>query len=59
MSVLDPLPLTTAPPKERVANLDNARCWVMLHERRPAWLTLSTTEIEEAPNRRPGLLQCR
>ena len=30
MSALDPLPVTTAPPKERVAYLDNARYWVML-----------------------------
>ncbi|AWB93411.1 acyltransferase family protein [Aeromicrobium chenweiae] len=30
MSALDPLPVATAPPKERVAYLDNARYWVML-----------------------------
>lgn len=30
MSPLEPLPLTTTPPKERVAYLDNARYWVML-----------------------------
>jgi fucose 4-O-acetylase-like acetyltransferase len=30
MSALDPLPVTTSPPKERVAYLDNARYWVML-----------------------------
>ncbi len=30
MSALDPLPVTTAAPKERVAYLDNARYWVML-----------------------------
>lgn len=30
MSPLEPLPLTTAPPKERVAYLDNARYWIML-----------------------------
>ena len=30
MSSLEPLPLTTAAPKERVAYLDNARYWVML-----------------------------
>lgn len=30
MSALDPLPVTTAPAKERVAYLDNARYWVML-----------------------------
>ena len=30
MTSLDPLPQTTAPPKERVAYLDNARYWVML-----------------------------
>lgn len=30
MSALEPLPVTTAPPKERVAYLDNARYWVML-----------------------------
>ena len=30
MTSLEPLPLTTAPPKERVAYLDNARYWVML-----------------------------
>ncbi len=30
MSELAPLPVTTAPPKERVAYLDNARYWVML-----------------------------
>lgn len=30
MSALDPLPMTTAAPKERVAYLDNARYWVML-----------------------------
>jgi fucose 4-O-acetylase-like acetyltransferase len=30
MSPLEPLPVTTAPPKERVAYLDNARYWVML-----------------------------
>lgn len=30
MSALEPLPVTTSPPKERVAYLDNARYWVML-----------------------------
>lgn len=30
MTALDPLPLATTPPKERVAYLDNARYWVML-----------------------------
>ena len=30
MSALEPLPVITAPPKERVAYLDNARYWVML-----------------------------
>lgn len=30
MSALDPLPVATSPPKERVAYLDNARYWVML-----------------------------
>ena len=30
MSALDPLPVATAAPKERVAYLDNARYWVML-----------------------------
>lgn len=30
MSELAPLPVTTSPPKERVAYLDNARYWVML-----------------------------
>jgi len=30
MSRLDPLPVSTAAPKERVAYLDNARYWVML-----------------------------
>jgi fucose 4-O-acetylase-like acetyltransferase len=30
MSALDPLPVSTAPVKERVAYLDNARYWVML-----------------------------
>jgi fucose 4-O-acetylase-like acetyltransferase len=30
MSALDPLPVATAPAKERVAYLDNARYWVML-----------------------------
>lgn len=30
MSELEPLPVTTSPPKERVAYLDNARYWVML-----------------------------
>jgi fucose 4-O-acetylase-like acetyltransferase len=30
MSALDPLPVATTPPKERVAYLDNARYWVML-----------------------------
>nr|MCW2727440.1 hypothetical protein [Aeromicrobium sp.] len=30
MSALDPLPVATASPKERVAYLDNARYWVML-----------------------------
>ncbi len=30
MTSLEPLPLTTAAPKERVAYLDNARYWVML-----------------------------
>lgn len=30
MSPLEPLPVTTAPTKERVAYLDNARYWVML-----------------------------
>ena len=30
MSALEPLPLSTAPVKERVAYLDNARYWVML-----------------------------
>ena len=30
MSALEPLPVTTAPAKERVAYLDNARYWVML-----------------------------
>ena len=30
MSALDPLPVTTSAPKERVAYLDNARYWVML-----------------------------
>ena len=30
MTALEPLPVMTAPPKERVAYLDNARYWVML-----------------------------
>ncbi len=30
MSALEPLPVVTSPPKERVAYLDNARYWVML-----------------------------
>ncbi|WP_082554313.1 acyltransferase family protein [Aeromicrobium sp. Root495] len=30
MSALQPLPVMTSPPKERVAYLDNARYWVML-----------------------------
>ena len=30
MTSLDPLPVMTTPTKERVANLDNARYWVML-----------------------------
>ncbi len=30
MSALEPLPVVTSAPKERVAYLDNARYWVML-----------------------------
>jgi fucose 4-O-acetylase-like acetyltransferase len=30
MTALEPLPMVTSPPKERVAYLDNARYWVML-----------------------------